>query len=478
MRQTQSSYLILPPEFYSRYEFVTFPHPKTFLFNQDLNNDLGIVFEKSDDLTSLFSNSQSTPYIGFSQAYAGHQFGQFTMLGDGRAALLGEILNAGKLFDIQCKGSGVTPYSRGGDGKATLPAMVREYLISETMHALGIPSSRSLAVIQTGEEIFRQKREQGAILMRTMSSHIRIGTFEYARYFLQEKSLHALLIYTIERHFPELRSSENLALSFIDKVAELQFDLLCHWMRVGFIHGVMNTDNTAICGETFDYGPCAFLNQYEPDTVFSSIDRMGRYAFGNQPNIIQWNLVRLTEALLPLIDQNETHAVAMGKSLISTFSERWEQKYMDTMVKKIGFENANENSISLVNELLILMQKHAADYTNTFAGLCYEIPIEFTPWTLTPFKDWKTKWENELTNQNIQNHIAVTRMQKVNPCIIPRNHIIEELLLNLNSASSNQAINDALIILKRPYCFNKNTHSWIIPPTVEENQKHKTFCGT
>ncbi|EIM74845.1 hypothetical protein A3SI_14956 [Nitritalea halalkaliphila LW7] len=281
--------------------------------------------EELEQLAVLFSGNQvPSGARPLAQAYAGHQFGNFTKLGDGRAILIGEHLTAaGKRVDIQLKGAGITPYSRGGDGRATRKAMLREYLISEAMHALGIPSSRSLAVVETGEQVWRQEKESGAILTRVMSSHLRVGTFQYARHFLDVSALQALLTYTIERHYPELRDVSNPALALLEAVMERQIQLVVHWLRVGFIHGVMNTDNMSICGETFDYGPCAFLNTYDPATVFSSIDSQGRYAFGNQPGIAQWNLAALAGALLPLVATDEKQATELCTALLNDFPRRF-----------------------------------------------------------------------------------------------------------------------------------------------------------
>ena len=311
MLNLEYTYLNLPASFYSYTKTLRFQSPHLLIENEALLANLNIPHAYLSALISVDTNVKSLELSrAFSQAYAGHQFGHFTMLGDGRALVIGEIVKDKERYDLQLKGSGPSAYARRGDGKATVKAMMREYLISEAMHGLKIPTSRSIGVVATGETISRERQEPGAVLGRIMKSHLRVGTFEYARYFLTTKDLDALLQYAVDRLYPQCRAAENMAVEFIVSAATNQFQLIAEWMRVGFIHGVMNTDNTALSGETFDYGPCAFMNQYHPKTVFSSIDTQGRYAFEQQGNIIQWNLVRLTEALLPLIDSEESRAIA------------------------------------------------------------------------------------------------------------------------------------------------------------------------
>ena len=304
----QSTYKDLPEQFFSEAKPQPVASPILVILNQDLAQDIGVDFSSLSEKqkADLFSGNELTEGSEpFSQAYAGHQFGHFTILGDGRAHVLGEhVTPSGDKFDIQLKGSGRTPYSRRGDGRAVLGPMLREYIIAEAMHSLGIPTTRSLAVVSTGESVMREQALPGAILTRLSSSHIRVGTFEFAANYGSGSSVYELLNYTIERHYPSLAQSKNKALSLIEAVMERQAELIVHWMRVGFVHGVMNTDNMALSGEGIDYGPCAFMDNYDPGIVFSSIDRMGRYAYTNQPNIAQWNIARLIETLLPLIDND------------------------------------------------------------------------------------------------------------------------------------------------------------------------------
>ena len=487
MLEFEYTYLNLPNDFYASVVPLRYASPSTLIENEQLSKQYNFKPKFTESLLAA-SNSTYLNWLsrGYSQAYAGHQFGHFTMLGDGRAVVIGELVKNGERFDVQLKGSGPSPYSRQGDGKATTKAMLREYLISESMYGLNIPTSRSLAVIETGGMVMRETKEPAAVLTRIMKSHLRVGTFEFARYFLNEPALKSLLTYAIDRHFPKCAIESNPAIAFINEVVEAQMDLVCDWMRVGFIHGVMNTDNTAISGETFDYGPCGFVNQYHPNTVFSSIDHQGRYAFGNQPEIIQWNLVRLTEALLPLIDRSEEIAISKAKALVETFESRWEMKYNAMMSRKIGFKNVSSTSTGLCQDLLSLMRLYEADYTNTFAALCHPIPDSLSPFHIPAFIAWKTAWMKALENEAKENSVPLKelmeRMKKINPVIIPRNHMVEELLRienwRKNDSEKKDKFLEALTIYGQPYQYNPANLKWMIPPSREENQAHQTFCGT
>ncbi|MFM7594552.1 MAG: protein adenylyltransferase SelO [Flavobacteriales bacterium] len=479
MNKLEYTYFELPTTFYSKVWPMEVKSASTFLFNETLANKLQI----SEDFIPSLLNPNATTFnetiSPFAQAYAGHQFGHFTMLGDGRAVVLGEVVTKQQRFDLQLKGSGPTPYSRRGDGRATLKAMTREYIMSEAMQALHIPTSRSLAVIKTNESVFRTIPEPGAMLARVMKSHLRVGTFEYARYFLDTEALQSLLNYSIHRLYPSCKDAQNPALAFIQAVAKTQFDLVANWMRVGFIHGVMNTDNTAISGESFDYGPCAFINQYHPNSVFSSIDTQGRYAFGNQGAIIQWNLVRFTEALLPLIDTSEEQALVIATSFIQGFERQWNQVYQDMMAQKLGFSKADEETERLGNELLRLMEQYAADYTNTFASLCYSIPTNLSPWEQQSFKAWKEQWDAYAIIQGypLVNRLAL--MRTVNPVVIPRNHQVESILADSEQHTAESTLfKEAMDAWTNPYTFHEALISWMTPPSAEENKEHQTFCGT
>ncbi len=482
MNKLEYSYFELPSTFYSKVRPLKFKGALTLLFNETLAKKLHISEDFIPDLLDSTSEASEEIISPFAQAYAGHQFGNFTMLGDGRAIVLGEVVVQKQRFDLQLKGSGPTPYSRRGDGRATLKAMTREYIMSEAMEALHIPTSRSLEVISTGERIFRTGPEPGAVLARVMKSHIRVGTFEYARYFLTNEALQVLLNYTIERLYPSCKQASNPALEFIKTVAETQFELVTHWMRVGFIHGVMNTDNTAISGESFDYGPCAFMNQYDPNAVFSSIDTQGRYSFENQGAIIQWNLVRLTEALLPLIDPSEEQALVIAKSFIQGFEEEWKQKYQQMMAQKIGFSKADKETERLVTDLLKLMKQHGADYTNTFAALCYEIPNSLSPWRQEGFIEWKAHWNTYAKSQDASLEDRIALMRSINPVIIPRNHLVESILSEVelwgNDTRYSDRFHEAMSLWTNPYAYDESRIAWMNPPTAEENQAHQTFCGT
>ena len=365
--------------------------PELVILNEELAKNLNLNFSGIDKkkLAEIFSgNSLPDGTNSIAQAYAGHQFGHFTMLGDGRAVLLGEhLVNKNQRFDIQFKGSGRTSFSRGGDGRAALGPMLREYIISEAINALNIPTTRSLAVVKTGEKVVRENLLNGAILTRVASSHIRVGTFQYIAATQNQEDLNTLVDYTINRHYPEIKSSKNKALDLLGLVMERQCQLVINWMRVGFIHGVMNTDNMAISGETIDYGPCAFMDQYDPKTVFSSIDKFGRYAFSNQPPITKWNLARFAECLIPLIDKDEGTAIKIATELIDNFQNIYEEKWLNMMRDKLGLFGEDKNDLTLINKLLDWMKNNNADYTNTFCHLM-GVEIDDEIYKNDDFKGW------------------------------------------------------------------------------------------
>jgi uncharacterized protein YdiU (UPF0061 family) len=470
------SYLSLPDTFHSLVVPTSLDQPEPFLFNRQLADELTLNLLDSADaasiLTQLGDFSQS-----YAQAYAGHQFGHFAKLGDGRAIMIGEHITIDKnRFDIQIKGSGRTTYSRGGDGRATLQAMLREYLISEAMHHLKISSSRSLAVIKTDEPVYRETIHQGAALIRVMKSHIRVGTFEYASYLGSNDDVKALTIYTIKRLYPEIELDENMAINLLKKVMIQQIELVVDWMRVGFIHGVMNTDNSAISGETFDYGPCAFMNLYNPNTVFSSIDQNRRYAFGNQPKIIKWNLACFAEALLPIIHEDKQKAIELAQEVIDDFDVIWNHKYYEMMLNKIGIKSSTSDHWELIDELLDLMTKHKMDYTNTFLALSDEVDLESNAVQSDFFSPWMEK-RNRILDSLDSNDDAKQLMKENNPVFIPRNHLVEEAL--------NQAINgdmtayfELIDVLSRPYDYKNNRESFLKPSASTFEENYQTFCGT
>src|SRR6056297_528139 len=371
----ENTYLELPKIFYSRVDLKPVSSPKLVLLNESLGELLGLDIEelKNNKNINIFAgNDLPEGSISLAQAYSGHQFGHFTMLGDGRAMLIGEQINPSKeRYDIQLKGSGRTPYSRGGDGRAPIGPMIREYIISEAMHYLGIPTTRSLAVVTTGEKVLRETKKQGAVLTRVSSSHIRVGTFQYAANWGNKDDIEVLADYTIKRLFPNIEKDKNPYLSLLKEVIKSQGSLIAKWQLVGFIHGVMNTDNMSVSGETIDYGPCAFMNRYDPDTVFSSIDHNGRYAYSNQPKIAEWNLYRFAETLLPLIHSNNEEAIKMAKNTLEDFKEIYQKNWLSGMRNKLGIFNKEKDDNFLIEELFNLMKKYEADYTNTFLDLTF-----------------------------------------------------------------------------------------------------------
>jgi len=452
--------------------------PELVILNEELASTLNLDFSKTDKkkLAEIFSgNSIPEETNTIAQAYAGHQFGHFTMLGDGRAVLLGEhLVNNDNRFDIQFKGSGRTSFSRGGDGRAALGPMLREYIISEAIHSLNIPTTRSLAVVKTGEKVVRENLLQGAILTRVASSHLRVGTFQYIAATQNIENLNTLVDYTINRHYPEIKTSNSKALDLLNLVMEKQCQLVINWMRVGFIHGVMNTDNMAISGETIDYGPCAFMDHYDPKTVFSSIDKFGRYAFSNQPPITKWNLARFAECLIPLIDKDEDTAIKLATDLIDNFQNIYEDKWLNMMRDKLGLFGEDKNDKKLINDLFNWMEKNKADYTNTFCNLMDINSDEI--YKNNDFIDWKNEWKKRSELNNSTKEKQSKLMKSNNPIVIPRNHKVEEALAEADKGSLDK-MKKLLAILKNPY-DNQNNIEEYQTPAPSSNEKYQTFCGT
>ena len=452
--------------------------PELVILNEELASTLNLDFSKTDKkkLAEIFSgNSIPEETNTIAQAYAGHQFGHFTMLGDGRAVLLGEhLVNNDNRFDIQFKGSGRTSFSRGGDGRAALGPMLREYIISEAIHSLNIPTTRSLAVVKTGEKVVRENLLQGAILTRVASSHLRVGTFQYIAATQNIENLNTLVDYTINRHYPEIKTSNSKALDLLNLVMEKQCQLVINWMRVGFIHGVMNTDNMAISGETIDYGPCAFMDHYDPKTVFSSIDKFGRYAFSNQPPITKWNLARFAECLIPLIDKNEDTAIKLATDLIDNFQNIYEDKWLNMMRDKLGLFGEDKNDKKLINDLFNWMEKNKADYTNTFCNLMDINSDEI--YKSNDFINWKNEWKKRSELNNSTKEKQSKLMKSNNPIVIPRNHKVEEALAEAEKGSLDK-MKKLLAILKNPY-DNQNNIGEYQAPAPSSNEKYQTFCGT
>jgi uncharacterized protein YdiU (UPF0061 family) len=414
-----NSYTRLPEELFLPQNPEPVAKPAMVVLNRALAGSMGL---DADALEAEVFAGNKIPLGAepIAQAYAGHQFGNFTMLGDGRAILLGEHLTpSGVRLDVLLKGSGRTPFSRRGDGRAALGPMLREYIISEAMNGLGIPTTRSLAVVTTGETVNRDTALPGAVLMRIAASHIRVGTFEYVAATRNLDALRALADHTQKRHYPDLAVESHWAL--LEAIIDRQAALVARWMLVGFIHGVMNTDNMALSGETIDYGPCAFMDTYDPETVFSSIDRQGRYAYGNQSRIAHWNLARLAETFVPLLDDDEQRGVEIAKEILGIFPERFESHWLGGMREKLGLFNAESEDLGLAGELLEIMAREQWDFTNTFRNL--------NPAAEAPgLNAWQAKWQARLSRQPQTIEDALARMRKSNPAVIPRNHKVEEAL--------------------------------------------------
>lgn len=475
-----NSYACLPPIFFSGQQPTPVRSPKLVLLNTSLAACMGLevqALESEEGVAVLSGNQVPTGSSPLAQAYAGHQFGYFTMLGDGRALLLGEqITPGGDRLDVQLKGSGKTPYSRRGDGRAALGPMLREYIISEAMHALNIPTTKSLAVVTTGERVFREREKTGAILTRIAASHLRVGTFEYASKYGTVKDLQALADYAIKRHFPEAGMTENPYLFLLKEVIKGQAALVAKWQLVGFIHGVMNTDNMTISGETIDYGPCAFMDVYDPETVFSSIDTHGRYAYENQPPIAQWNLARLAEALLPLLHDNLKKAVEIAQEAIAGYTEQYYRNWLSGMRAKLGLFQEEEEDEMLVDLLLSLMREHRADYTNTFRLLTMDREEECKLLETPEFVQWYTLWQARLGRQKEAKTAVRQLMQQHNPAVIPRNHQVEEALEKAEEEGDYSVIQKLLTILSNPYAYS--TEQMEFSQIPETSKPYKTFCGT
>ena len=480
-----NTYTRLPAHFFTKQSPVPVAAPKMVIFNEALAEQLGTPQE----LQTLAGNSAPAGAQPLAQAYMGHQFGHLNMLGDGRAVLLGEqITPDGKRFDIQLKGSGQTPYSRGGDGRAALGPMLREYIISEAMYGLGIPTTRSLAVVATGETVQRERELPGAVLTRVAASHIRVGTFEYAAQYGGTEDVRALADYTITRHFPEADSY----LALLQEVIARQAALIAKWQLVGFIHGVMNTDNMAISGETIDYGPCAFMDVYDPATVFSSIDREGRYAYKNQPAMATWNLARFAETLLPLLHRNQKTAVEIATDAVNGFMPQFRSNWLAGMRAKLGLAGEEPDDELLIADLLALMQEHGLDYTNTFR--------ELTLGETNPhLHDWVKRWQARMKKNTKSTGTifvpvdlmkkaeqgftpcvaaglgAAPHLNKNNPAVIPRNHRVEEALQAAESGDLS-VMHKLLRVLKDPFAYTAEQEKYAYPP--ENSCRYKTFCGT
>ena len=474
-----NTYSKLPNTFKEDINPIPVKKPELVILNKDLAEKLNLNFSglSKSEISELFAGNSLPPESNsIAQAYAGHQFGHFTMLGDGRAVLIGEHLSKKKdRYDIQFKGSGKTTFSRNGDGRAALGPMLREYIISEAMYNLEIPTTRSLAVVKTGEEVIRETSLQGAILTRVASSHIRVGTFQYIAARQKKDELEILVNYVINRHYPIIKNSKNKSLDLLKAVLDKQIDLVINWMRVGFIHGVMNTDNMSISGETIDYGPCAFMDIYDPKTVFSSIDQMGRYAYCNQPVITKWNLSRFAECLIPLIDKDQNKAIELATEIINSFEKKYEEKWLNMMRDKLGLFGVEDKDKFLILDLLTWMHQKKVDYTNTFCHLMNFDIKNKENYNDDDFQIWKKRWQERLLKNNNKPEKYMKLMRSVNPLVIPRNHMVEEVLIEANNGKTDP-LNKLLAVLNSPYSEQKNISRY--QTYSDSNEKYQTFCGT
>jgi len=493
-----NSYARLPEYFHRRVLPTHVKQPELIIFNQELAAKLNISINDLNDKkkAQIFSgNIVPTGAEPIATVYAGHQFGGFSpQLGDGRAILLGEVLNNGERYDLQLKGSGPTPYSRSGDGRSALGPVLREYLLSEAMYKLGIPTTRALAAVTTGEQVARDTLVAGGIITRVAKGFVRVGTFEYFSSQGNQEAIKQLADYEISRHYPECKKADNPYISFLAAVIDNQAKLITHWMNIGFIHGVMNTDNMAISGETIDYGPCAFMDDFSHNRVYSSIDRNGRYAYNNQPQIAQWNLIRLAETLLPLFIDKKSNdekqdgkiAVAIAEDLLKKYQQQYHDYWLAGMRQKLGFELKEEADADLINELLNCMEANQADFTLTFYYLSQltknkdkSLDQQFIELfdNDNSIKTWLKKWRQRIAIESISDKQRSTKMLQVNPVYIPRNHQIERAIRAAEDENNFSVFHDLHTVLQKPFEYQESNNFYMLPPQADE-VVHQTFCGT
>jgi len=471
--------------FYTPCKSAEVPKPELIRFNTELASELGLERIDSSNMANIFSGNESLAGASpLAQVYAGHQFGHYSaQLGDGRALLLGEVVDTtGRRYDIQLKGSGRTPYSRGGDGKSALGPVLREYIMSEAMHVLGIPTTRALAAVSSGEMVMRTEPLPGAVFTRVAASHIRIGTFQYFAALGEQDKVRQLADYTIARHYPNIKSSSTPYLDLLTAISAAQASLVAQWMLVGFIHGVMNTDNMTVTGETIDYGPCAFMDHYAPETVFSSIDTHGRYAYQNQPTIAQWNLARLAETLLPQLDGNNDKAIELATEVLNKFPQHYHHHWLSGMRSKLGLKSSEPDDMTLMNELLAAIDKQNVDYTLLFRRLIDllkgdEQAVISLFGDAALFKQWLPKWKSRLQRDELELNDSVELMLQVNPIYIPRNHKVEEALEFAVQHKDYSMFERLLEVLSHPYDESSEYQEYAMP-APQEFGPYKTFCGT
>ena len=477
-----NSYIGLPEEFYQQIDPTPVKNPSLLIFNEELANSLNIELKENDKLNFFSGNKIPKDSIPVALNYSGHQFGNFVhQLGDGRAILLGEVRNKNESYDIQLKGSGQTKFSRQGDGRSALGPVLREYILSEAMYHLGIPTTRSLAAVATGEHVVRDSFEPGGILTRVAKSHLRVGTFEYFASRQQWEDLKLLADFAIQKHFPEIRETDNHYLELLKKVASNQSILIANWMSVGFIHGVMNTDNFTISGETIDYGPCAFLDEYHPGKVFSSIDQNGRYAYGNQPSISSWNLASLAGCLIAFIDKDSDKANELATEVLENYSIDTNQRILDLMCKKIGLDGSKKNNQEILRNLLKLMMDNESDFTITFRSLS-DILLNNSDNFLAQFHQknevsgWINNWKSALNLENKNVGEIISNLNNTNPMYIPRNHQVQKAIEE-SYLGNLKVLEEMLEVLKNPFQENVSLSHYSEAPS-EQQRVTQTFCGT
>ncbi len=481
----ENSYVRELPGLCEPWQAAEAPAPRLLALNEALAMELGIdagALRTPDGVGILVGNATPDGATPVAQAYSGHQFGGFSpRLGDGRALLLGEVIDVhGRRRDVHLKGSGRTPFARGGDGKAAVGPMLREYVISEAMHALGVPTTRSLAVVATGADVRRETMLPGAVLARVAASHIRVGTFEYAAAHGDAQLVQRLADHAIARHHPHALEAQNPYLAFLEAVVEIQASLIARWMTVGFVHGVMNTDNMTISGETIDYGPCAFMDVFDPATVFSSIDHGGRYAYGNQPPIAQWNLARLAEAILPLLHADTDSAIAIATEVLQSFPARHRRHWSRGMRAKLGLTGEQPGDAELIDDLLSLMQLERVDFTSAFRALSGSLPDDAgrarSLFAASPaFDAWHERWRTRLSAQPSDPHAVAEAMDRVNPIYVPRNHLVEEALAAA-TAGDLDVFRSLLDVLDQPFDERPGLEVYAAPAAPDGS--YRTFCGT
>lgn len=487
MTQFDNSYARLPERFTAAVMPTQVKAPQLIAFNKPLAEELGLDLADAGDarLAQIFSGNTilqgSEP---LAMAYAGHQFGGFVpQLGDGRAILLGEVVDtSGKRRDIQLKGSGRTPFSRRGDGRAALGPVLREYIVSEAMYALGIPATRALAAVTTGERVQRETGLPGGVFTRVAASHIRVGTFQFFAAREDNEAIKALADHVIDRHYPDARHAENPYLAMLQGIAARQLELISRWLMVGFIHGVMNTDNMAVSGETIDFGPCAFLDEYQPMKVFSSIDAQGRYAYNNQPGIAQWNIARLAECLLPLLDENVEKAAEMANGVLADFAKTFPQRWLSGFRQKLGLDSEEDDDEALVQDLLEQMKLGEVDFTLAFRRLCDAAEGNVEPFRsmfidLHSIDTWLARWKERARREVTSSQERVVNMRATNPAIIPRNHRIEELIAAAVEDGDFEPFHDMLKAIAKPFEELPEFSVYMQPPMGHE-RVFRTFCGT